>query len=72
VPSSSSSSHAPHLPAPRYYFYGLTASDGALLLEFSVDAGTRATRTVVKAERGRGLVPQFAELWGNCLMGFCR
>ncbi|KAF5833173.1 hypothetical protein DUNSADRAFT_10623 [Dunaliella salina] len=70
-------------PSYKYFFYGMSHFHGAFLVEFTVDATRLSAVTTIKAQHqqaGSGvsahdsasLVQQFAELWGNCLMGFCR
>lgn len=70
-------------PSYKYFFYGMSQSHGAFLVEFTVDATKLSAVTTIKAQHQQAgssvlaqesasLVEQFAELWGNCLMGFFR
>ncbi len=62
----------PHPPLRRYYFYAQAAPSGALLmveLVVRTDAGSAALTFKGQAPE---LVPQFAELFQNLLLGFAR
>lgn len=60
-------------PQYKYYFYGQAAgSAGTLLLvEFVVRTDNCLATTTFKTD-AVGLLPQFVELWSNCMMGFYR
>ncbi|KAG1664607.1 hypothetical protein FOA52_004482 [Chlamydomonas sp. UWO 241] len=57
-------------PAFKYYFYGQVASTGALMMvEMCVRTDSCQADYVIKTSATE-LLPQFIELWSNCLMGF--
>lgn len=55
----------------RYYFYSVMASGSTLLVEMVVRADSCTATMTFKAQES-DMLPQFLELWSNCLMGFYR
>lgn len=59
-------------PMYRYYFYAQTTHGSLLfLVEMVVQTATRQANVTIKAD-DEGLLPQFVDLWSNCLAGFYR
>ncbi|MEW5316344.1 MAG: hypothetical protein WDW38_007723 [Sanguina aurantia] len=58
-------------PNYKYYFYSVMASGSSLLVEMVVRTDTCTATMTFKAQEPE-LMPQFLELWSNCLMGFHR